>query len=83
MGTLVIITAVENRKSPCGTYTSYPPTITVPHDFDFDEYLCNLITVGTHSQSGVYGLAINKEGVFVKEYDGWCMGSWANMTVNL
>ncbi|KAF2118330.1 hypothetical protein BDV96DRAFT_569679 [Lophiotrema nucula] len=40
MVSMVIIAMMENRKAPCGAYTTYPPTITKPHDFNFDEFLC-------------------------------------------
>jgi hypothetical protein len=40
MGTMALIAMMENRKAPCGAYTTYPPTITRPHDFNFDDFLC-------------------------------------------
>ncbi|KAF2661084.1 hypothetical protein K491DRAFT_588191 [Lophiostoma macrostomum CBS 122681] len=38
---MLIVAGLENRKSPCGKFTSYPPKITSPSHFDFDGFLCN------------------------------------------
>ncbi|ORY13361.1 hypothetical protein BCR34DRAFT_586518 [Clohesyomyces aquaticus] len=40
MAAMVIVAMIENRKAPCGASTTYPPMITTPHDFNFDEFLC-------------------------------------------
>lgn len=37
---MLIVAGLENRKTPCGKYTSYPHEITKPSNFDFDGFLC-------------------------------------------
>ena len=83
MGTLVIIAALENRRAPCGANTTYPPSITDPHDFDFDEYLCSVVSVGAQAQSGISGL-VGKNGTqeIVRTYEGWCMGTFGTQNTS-
>jgi hypothetical protein len=38
---MLVVAGLENRKTPCGKFTSYPPKITSPSHFDFDGFLCN------------------------------------------
>lgn len=78
MVVLIVVACVENRKTPCGAYTSYPSSISDPHDFDFDEYLCGTVGVGAQAKSGVFGLAMDGQGILVREFEGWCVGSWGN-----
>lgn len=77
MGILIVIAALENRRAPCGTYTTYPSSITIPHNFDFDEFLCDAVRVGDQAQSGIFGLAAqDSKGEVVRGYEGWCMGDF-------
>ncbi|GAW16149.1 hypothetical protein ANO14919_055720 [Xylariales sp. No.14919] len=87
MLTVLIVSGIETRKTPCGKYTAWPS----PYG---DTLLCetkdsSLVYVGDVSQNLVFGLAsrypnhtigtITDHGVFwVRNFTGSCMGKWTD-----
>lgn len=83
MVVLIVIAGLETRKTPCGTYTTWPNIGVI------DQQVCpGLVPVTSNSTNQApFGLAIwsnnNQTGlregnITIMNYDGWCQGTVGN-----
>ena len=76
---VVVISALETRKLPCGRYTSYPPSNYI------DVRACGGIPISKNAADGLpFGIAMQRSNVTrltptqsarISFFEGWCYGS--------
>ena len=82
---IVVIAALETRRTPCGEFTTFPVQIVVPDPpRDYDLKVCGGFKSFENATAGAFGMAsrdFNMMGMqTISAFTGWCQGMMGSMT---